>query len=268
MLVSGGMDSCVAAVEAQAAGFDLFFFHGNYGQKTEARERSCFHAIADRLGVSPARRLMADMRYLGAIGGSSLTDRGRPVEVSPLAGGGDAQRGSRGSPRSASGDQAPTAPSSIDKRSATSGSGGWAELGAGHREIPTSYVPFRNSNFLTIAVSWAETLGAAAIYIGAVEADSSGYPDCREEYFRAFARVIELGTRPETQIRLVTPLIHLDKAGVVKRGLDLDAPFELTWSCYSESDLACGVCDSCTLRLRGFANAGAADPIPYAERGA
>jgi 7-cyano-7-deazaguanine synthase len=127
-------------------------------------------------------------------------------------------------------------------------------------------VPFRNAHFLAAAVSWGETLAASAIYIGVVEEDSSGYPDCREQYFRAFEKVIELGTRPETRLRIVTPLIHLDKAGIVRRGLELGAPFELTWSCYSESDIACGACDSCALRLRGFARAGAVDPIPYAAR--
>jgi 7-cyano-7-deazaguanine synthase len=129
--------------------------------------------------------------------------------------------------------------------------------------IPSSYVPFRNAHLLAAAASWAETLGAEAIFIGAVWEDSSGYPDCRPEFYAAFEHAIELGTRPETRIRIVTPVIGLDKAGIVRRGLDLGAPFEMTWSCYLCEDLACGTCESCVLRLRGFAGAGARDPIPY-----
>ncbi len=129
--------------------------------------------------------------------------------------------------------------------------------------IPSSYVPFRNAHLLAAAASWAETLGAEAIFVGAVWEDSSGYPDCRPEFYAAFERAIELGTRPETRIRIVTPVIGLDKAGIVRRGLDLRAPFEMTWSCYRCEDLACGTCESCVLRLRGFAGAGARDPIAY-----
>lgn len=130
-------------------------------------------------------------------------------------------------------------------------------------EIPVTYVPFRNAHLLSIAVSWAEVIGAERIYIGAVEEDSSGYPDCREEFFRAYERVVSLGTKPETSIKIVTPLIHMRKSGIVKKGVELNAPLNLTWSCYRDSNLACGVCDSCVLRLKGFKEAGVADPIPY-----
>jgi 7-cyano-7-deazaguanine synthase len=129
--------------------------------------------------------------------------------------------------------------------------------------IPSSYVPFRNANILAIATSWAEVISAAKIFIGAVEEDSSGYPDCRENFFKAFERVIEFGTRPETKIRIVTPLIHLSKQEIILKGMALTAPLHLTWSCYQNEDRACGVCDSCALRLRGFARAGMTDPIPY-----
>ncbi len=131
------------------------------------------------------------------------------------------------------------------------------------REIPTSYVPFRNANILAIATSWAEVIGAAVIAIGAVEEDSSGYPDCRKEFFRAFERAIALGTRPETDIRIATPVIDMSKADIVRKGLELDAPLHLTWSCYQGEERACGECDSCALRLRGFREAGVEDPIPY-----
>ena len=134
----------------------------------------------------------------------------------------------------------------------------------GHN-IPVTYVPFRNAHFLATAVSWAEVLGAEKIFIGAVEQDSSGYPDCRPAYYEAFNRVIQAGTKEGT-IQIVTPLIHMRKAEIVRLGLELDAPFHLTWSCYSQQEQACGVCDSCVLRLRAFAAAGARDPIPYAEK--
>jgi 7-cyano-7-deazaguanine synthase len=130
-------------------------------------------------------------------------------------------------------------------------------------EIPVTYVPFRNAHFLSVAVSWAEVLGAGKIYIGAVEPDSSGYPDCRPAYYEAFNRVIEAGTK-EGKIEIVTPLIAMRKAEIVRLGLELNAPFDLTWSCYSHEDRACGVCDSCMLRLRAFAAEGVQDPIPYA----
>ncbi|MFZ1916373.1 MAG: 7-cyano-7-deazaguanine synthase QueC [Terriglobales bacterium] len=134
-------------------------------------------------------------------------------------------------------------------------------LGAG---IPVTYVPFRNAHFLAVAVSWAEVLGAEEVYIGAVEPDSSGYPDCRPEYYGAFNEVVRTGTKEGT-IRVVTPLIAMRKREIVTLGLELGAPFDLTWSCYQREDRACGVCDSCVLRLRAFREAGAQDPIPYAE---
>ena len=131
------------------------------------------------------------------------------------------------------------------------------------KEIPTSYVPFRNANILAIAVSWAEVLGAGAIYIGAVAEDSSGYPDCRPEFFEAFEKTIDAGTKPETNIRIETPIIHLSKAEIVKQGIEFGAPLDLSWSCYRSETLACGTCDSCALRLRGFRKAGVTDPIFY-----
>jgi len=132
------------------------------------------------------------------------------------------------------------------------------------KEIPTSYVPFRNAHLLSIATSWAEVIGADRIYIGAVAEDSSGYPDCRPEYYEAFQRAIDLGTKPDTKIAIVTPVIRLRKSEIVKLGAELGAPLELSWSCYKREDLACGRCDSCALRLRGFREAGLRDPIPYA----
>jgi 7-cyano-7-deazaguanine synthase len=133
------------------------------------------------------------------------------------------------------------------------------------RDIPVTYVPFRNAHFLAVAVSWAEVLGAEKVYIGAVEADSSGYPDCRPAYYKAFNEVVKTGTR-DGRIEILTPLIAMRKAEIVRLGLELGAPFDLTWSCYSREDEACGVCDSCVLRLRAFEAAGVRDPIPYAAK--
>jgi 7-cyano-7-deazaguanine synthase len=136
--------------------------------------------------------------------------------------------------------------------------------GVGHG-VPVTYVPFRNAHFLAVAVSWAEALGAEKVYIGAVEPDSSGYPDCRPAYYRAFNEVVKAGTK-EGRIEVVTPLIAMRKVEIIRLGLELGAPFDLTWSCYSREDRACGVCDSCVLRLRAFAAAGVNDPIPYATK--
>lgn len=211
---SGGMDSAVTAAIA-APQHRLAFLHGNYGQRTEAKELECFHLLADH--YSAEHRLVVDFQDLRAIRGSSLTDAGIPVrEGAPEAG-----------------------------------------------VIPSSYVPFRNAHLLSAAASWGEVLGARAIYVGAVWEDSSGYPDCRPEFYRAFEKAIRLGTRPETELRIVTPVIVMSKAEIVRRGLDLGVPFEKTWSCYQGEDRACGTCESCVLRLKGFAAAGARDPIPY-----
>ena len=130
-------------------------------------------------------------------------------------------------------------------------------------EIPTSYVPFRNANILTACVSWAEVILAEAVFIGAVFEDSSGYPDCRPEFFNAFNKVIELGTKPGAQISVNTPIIYMEKSKIIEEGIRLNAPLSLTWSCYQNEDEACGVCDSCALRLRGFQQAGIEDLIPY-----
>jgi 7-cyano-7-deazaguanine synthase len=134
---------------------------------------------------------------------------------------------------------------------------------ASSKEIPVTYVPFRNAHFLSVAVSWGEVIGAQFIYIGAVAEDSSGYPDCRPEYYRVFQELVRVGTRPETQIAITTPVISLRKSEIIREGIELGAPLHLTWSCYQNEHLACGVCDSCVLRLRAFAEAGLCDPLSY-----
>jgi 7-cyano-7-deazaguanine synthase len=214
VLLSGGLDSCVAAAAARRD-FEVALFHGNYGQRTVGRELAAFRALAAFWGVD--RLLEADLGFLGGIGGSSLTDTRVPVPIGEVEPPG----------------------------------------------VPPTYVPFRNSVFLAAAVAWAEVLGARAVFIGANILDNPEYPDCGPEYFAAFNRVIELGTRPETLITIHTPLIHLDKAGIIRLGLELGAPLDLTWSCYQNEDAACGLCSSCRLRLKGFAAAGVPDPIKY-----
>ncbi len=132
-----------------------------------------------------------------------------------------------------------------------------------NKSIPSSYVPFRNANILSACVSWAEVLNASAVFIGAVYEDSSGYPDCRPEFFTAFEKMIDAGTKPSTKIKIETPIINYSKSEIIKKGIELGAPLNLTWSCYQNEDEACGVCDSCALRLRGFQQAGIEDPVSY-----
>ncbi len=227
VLVSGGMDSCVTAAIAHEQ-YRLAFLHVNYGQRTEARELRAFNDIADHYKADT--RLSVSLEHLKVIGGSALTDEriAVPEVNAPSPPGGEGQG------------EGKTAPS-----------------------IPITYVPFRNAHLLSIATSWAEVIGATKIFIGAVEEDSSGYPDCREIFYQAFNRVIDTGTKPETRIEIVTPLIHMKKSAIVRRGTELGAPFHLTWSCYQNSDRACGRCESCALRLKGFREAGVKDPIPY-----
>ncbi|OGQ55705.1 MAG: 7-cyano-7-deazaguanine synthase QueC [Deltaproteobacteria bacterium RIFCSPLOWO2_02_FULL_53_8] len=214
VLVSGGMDSAVTAAVAAAKGA-CAFLHVNYGQRTEGRELAAFTAIADFYRVKT--RLVADIGYLKAIGGSALTDKRIKVPIGRLL----------------------------------------------KKGVPITYVPFRNAHLLSIAVSWAEVVGARNIYIGAVEEDSSGYPDCCAAFFNAFEKMVALGTAFKPRIRIKTPLIALRKSQIIRKGARFGAPLHLTWSCYKESKAACGECDSCLLRLRGFKEAGVVDPIQY-----
>jgi 7-cyano-7-deazaguanine synthase len=169
-------------------------------------------------------RLIIDYTHLASIGGSSLTDKNIDVTKADLSSKGNTNTG---------------------------------------RQIPSSYVPFRNANILSACVSWAEVLNAKAVFIGAVFEDSSGYPDCRPEFFNAYEKMTDLGTKPDTKIKIQTPIINFSKAQIVNKGIELDSPLHLTWSCYQNEDEACGVCDSCALRLRGFQQAGFEDPIKY-----
>jgi 7-cyano-7-deazaguanine synthase len=223
--LSGGMDSAVcAAIAAQQ--HETYAVHFSYGQLTEQRELQSARAIAHELNLATFLPLSIDLFRI--IGGSALTDSS--IAVPQVA------------------EDAPVAGPDPDV------------IGA---SIPVTYVPFRNAHFLSAAVSWAEVLGAEAIYIGAVEQDSSGYPDCRPAYYEAFQQLIHTGTR-HGSMRVETPLISMRKHEIVRRGLELSAPFHVTWSCYTGNQAACGTCESCILRLRAFAEAGVDDPIPYA----
>ena len=212
VLLSGGLDSCVAAAVAREAG-DLALLHVNYGQRTSARELSAFEQIANYYGVE--RKLTVDVDHLRHIGGSSLIDPSLQIpdgaeEVAEVA-------------------------------------------------VPTTYVPFRNGNLLAIAVAWAEALRATAVYIGAHEQESL-YPDCTAAFFEAFGEAVSAGTAMKPAITIETPLLSLDKGGIVRLGAELKAPLHLTWSCYQSDEVPCGRCHSCELRRRGFVDAGLPDP--------
>ena len=230
--LSGGMDSAVCAALA-ARDYDAYALHFSYGQRTEGRELQSARAVAEALGFQDFLHLRIDL--FRRIGGSALTDSSIDVPKAPEHEPIGSHRGPHGQ---------------VHVRGVT--------------EIPVTYVPFRNAHFLSAAVSWAEVIGATKIFIGAVEQDSSGYPDCRPAYYQAFQQLIREGTR-EGSIEIETPLIHLRKKEIVLLGLELRAPLHLTWSCYSNAEAACGECESCALRLRAFREAGVDDPILYAR---
>lgn len=216
--MSGGLDSCVTAATA-ARDHDLAAMFVAYGQRTEERERRAFREIAEKMGIEKTIEL--DLKYLGQMGGSSLTDNSQPIP-----------------------DQPPP-----------------------ENGVPTTYVPFRNGNLLAAAFAWAETLGAVAVYIGAVAVDGpEGYPDTTPAFLKAFQRVADIGSRPDTGITIEAPLVEMEKADVVRRGIELGAPLELTWSCYQNEDRACGTCLSCVGRLKAFERAGVKDPINYENK--
>lgn len=213
-IMSGGMDSTLAAYMMKEEGFEIVGVHFNYDQRTQSKELECFEAICDRLQVK--NKYVLDLDFFAKLGASALTDKNIDV---PTAG---------------------------------------IEEG-----VPVTYVPFRNGIFLSMAAAIAEKEGANVIAIGVVEEDSSGYPDCRENYIEAMQKAINLGTKDATNIEIRMPLVHLKKSEIVQEAVKLDVALELTWSCYKNEDAACGVCDSCRLRLGGFLKAGVQDPIKY-----
>ncbi len=223
--LSGGMDSTVCAALA-ARDFDAYGLHFSYGQRTQARELQAATEVATAVGLRDLMVLETDL--FRRIGGSALTDSSIAVPSSAM-----------------------DAPEDAAQRHGD--------------DVPVTYVPFRNAHFLAAAVSWAEVLGATAVFIGAVEQDSSGYPDCRPAYYDAFQNLIQTGTK-DGAIRIHTPLIALRKHEILRLGVELGAPLHISWSCYSGEAEACGVCESCVLRLRAFAQAGLTDAVPYTAR--
>ena len=217
ILASGGMDSATVAYEARERGYEPYFLHTSYGQRTETKEFDCAKRQAEELD---AGFLHVETSHLATIGGSSLTDDEMDV--------GDADLESD--------------------------------------EVPDTYVPFRNANLLSMAVSCAEANDCDAVFIAAHSEDFSGYPDCRPQFFEAFQAVVDTGTKDETNIELVAPFVEFRKTDIAERGVELDVPYELTWSCYRAEEPACGTCDSCALRLQAFQNVGVRDPIEYEER--
>ncbi len=213
-IMSGGMDSTLAAYIMKKEGYDIIALHFNYDQRTQEKELECYRKIVENLGVINSYEI--DLEFFKQIGASALTDHN--IEV-------------------------PT---------------GGVEDG-----VPVTHVPYRNGIFLSIAASIAEKEGAEVLSIGVVEEDSSGYPDCREEFISSIQKAINLGTKDDTHLEIKMPLVHLKKSEIVKESIKYDVPLHLTWSCYKNSQSACSVCDSCRLRLNGFFLAGVEDPIRY-----
>jgi 7-cyano-7-deazaguanine synthase len=214
-IMSGGMDSTLAAYMMKNKGYEIVGVHFNYDQRTQTKELQCFEAICNELDVK--QKYILDLDFFAKLGASALTDKNIDVPTSGVEEG-----------------------------------------------VPVTYVPFRNGIFLSMAAAIAEKEGANVIAIGVVEEDSSGYPDCREHYIEAMQKAINLGTKDETNIEIKMPLVHLKKSEIVLEALKLDVALGLTWSCYKNENAACGVCDSCRLRLNGFLKAGVKDPIKYA----
>jgi 7-cyano-7-deazaguanine synthase len=224
------MDSSTLAYVAKDMGYDILALHTSYGQLTEAKELACAQKIAASLDALEFMHI--PLTHLKVFGGSSLTDTNLKVHSHGEDGG--------------EGKAAESA-----KSSANAG------------ELPNTYVPFRNSNLLAIATSYAETRNADAIFIGVQSSDYAGYPDCRPEYIEAFQRVIDLGTSDSVHIKLMTPFVRMNKKQILEKGLRLGVPYEHTWSCYRNNENACGTCDSCYYRLKAFNEIGVEDPIPY-----
>ena len=218
VLVSGGMDSATTAYQAADRGYDLYFLHTSYGQRTESKEYECARQLAETLGAADFLHIETD--HLQQVGGSALTDDGIAV--------------------------------------------GEADLDS--EEIPDTYVPFRNANLLSMAVSYAEANGCEAVFVGAHSEDFAGYPDCRPEFFAAFEAMVDVGTKPETAIAIEVPFVENTKTEIAERGVELGVPFAQTWSCYRADEPACGTCDSCAFRLQAFQRVGVRDPIAYADR--
>ena len=213
-IISGGMDSALAAKIEKKDGYEIIALHFNYNQRTQDKELECFELISKDLNVKD--KYVIDLDFFKQIGATALIGNEIDVPTDGIKPG-----------------------------------------------VPVTYVPYRNGIFLSIAAAVAQKHDAEAIFIGVVEEDSSGYPDCRESFIKSIENSINLGLKDDSNLRIETPLIHLSKAQIVNKSLELGVKLEHTWSCYKNSDKACGVCDSCRLRLKGFTEAKSMDPIEY-----
>jgi len=214
-IMSGGMDSTLAAYMMRDEGYEIIGLHFNYEQRTQKKELEAFHKICNELDVKEP--YIVNLDFFSQLGASALTDKSIDIPTSGVEEG-----------------------------------------------VPVTYVPFRNGIFISLATAIAEKEGAEVLVIGVVEEDSSGYPDCRETYISSMQKSINLGTKDETILEIKMPLVHLKKSEIVRESVERNVALDLTWSCYQSEDKACGVCDSCRLRLNGFKIAGELDPIPYA----
>ncbi|PHR56155.1 MAG: 7-cyano-7-deazaguanine synthase QueC [Arcobacter sp.] len=214
-IMSGGMDSTLAAYMMRDEGYEIIALHFNYEQRTQKKELESFHKICKKLNVKDP--YIVNLDFFSQLGASALTDKSIDIPTGGLEEG-----------------------------------------------VPVTYVPFRNGIFISLATAIAEKEGAELLVIGVVEEDSSGYPDCREDYISSMQDSINLGTKDETVLEIRRPLVHLKKSQIVLESIQRSVPLELTWSCYQSEDKACGICDSCRLRLNGFKVAGIEDPISYA----
>ncbi|MBR8465669.1 7-cyano-7-deazaguanine synthase [Campylobacter sp. faydin G-140] len=241
-IMSGGMDSTLCATIAKHEGYEIVALHFDYNQRTMRREKVAFEQICDRLGITT--KLNLDVSFIADIGGSSLTD----MSIQVPKNGESLSELKNSNIKNDRENLSDTKNSNVQKDS---------------QDVPNTYVPFRNGIFVSIATALAEKHGASAIFIGVVEEDGSGYPDCTASFISKINNAINVGTAKNTNIEIITPLINLNKSQIVARSLELGSPLELTWSCYENDDEACGMCDSCRLRLRGFKMANTQDPIRY-----
>ncbi|MCI6988861.1 MAG: 7-cyano-7-deazaguanine synthase QueC [Campylobacter sp.] len=254
-VISGGMDSTLCAYIAKDMGYEIVGLHFDYNQRTMTKERECFEATCKTLNIKES--LVLDASFIATIGANALTDKNIAVPKDEIDlddfDSGEISKNSHAKLDENLGTKFDDKNSNV-----TSISGKYSTT-----KLPVTYVPFRNGIFLSIAAAVAEARGCEAIFIGVVQEDSSGYPDCSENFIKSIEKAINLGTGASFNPKIITPLVHLSKTEIVQKGLELGMKFEETWSCYEREDKACGHCDSCLLRLRGFKGAGVGDRIEY-----
>lgn len=260
-VISGGMDSTLCAYIAKDMGYEIVGLHFDYNQRTMTKERECFEATCKTLGIKES--LVLDASFIATIGANALTDTNIAVPKDAISI--DDNSGSQNNSANLDENLGAKFDDKFAENSKNSIPNNTSSVFATKpQKLPVTYVPFRNGIFLAIAAATAEARGCEAIFIGVVQEDSSGYPDCCENFIKSIEKAINLGTGASFNPKIITPLVHLSKTQIVQKGLELGMKFEETWSCYEREDKACGHCDSCLLRLRGFKGAGEKDRIEYA----